>query len=91
MPNSFYKDSDAELDYKFDWSNWLDSGESISTYAITVSSTLLENTTDSFYSNSVTVWLAGGSIKSDYNVACLIQTDSSRIDERTIRIHVRNR
>lgn len=90
MSNSFYKDPDSVLDYKFDWSQWLSTSESISTYVVTAA-TGITNTTSTSDSNSVTVWMSGGNAGSNYPVACLIQTDSSRIDERTIRIHVRNR
>ena len=90
MSNSFYKDPDSVLDYKFDWSQWLSTSESISTYVVTAA-TGITNTTSTSDSNSVTVWMSGGNAGSSYPVACLIQTDSSRIDERTIRIHVRNR
>jgi len=88
--NSFYKDPDSILDYKFNWSSWLASGESISTYVITAASGIT-NTTSTSDTDSVTAWLSGGTAGSDYPVACLIETDSSRTDERTIKIHVRER
>ena len=90
MPNSFVKDPDAILDYKFDWSSWLSTGDSISTYAMTVPAGLTQ-TTSTFDSDSVTVWLSGGSAGSIYSVSCLINTNASRIDERTIRMHIMER
>ena len=90
MPNSFYKDPDAVLDYTFDWSSWLASGETISTYVITPAAGIT-NTTNAADSGSVTVWLSGGDAGTVYPVACEIVTDSSRTDERTMQIHVRER
>ena len=90
MSNSFFKDPDSVLDYKFDWSQWLSTSESISTYTVTAPAGIT-NSTDSSDSDSVTVWLSGGSAGSDYPVACKIVTDSSRTVERTIKIHVRQR
>jgi len=90
MPKEFLKDPDAVLDYKFDWSDWLASGESISTYVITVPTGITESTASST-SASVTVWLSGGTAGETYEPACLIVTDSSRTDERTMKIHVGER
>ena len=91
MPKEFLKDPDAELDYKFDWSGWLAAGESISTYSLAVSSTDLTNSTNSADSDTVTMWLSGGVVGETYEAACKIVTDSSRTDERTVKIHVGQR
>lgn len=92
MPKEFLKDPDAELDYKFDWSSWLASGESISTYVLTVPTGLTEATASSD-SDSVTVWLSGGTAGETYGPTCSIVTDSSpsRTDDRTVHIHVKQR
>jgi len=90
MGKSFFKDPDAILDYKFDWSSWLSTGETISTYTVTPASGIT-NTTSTSSSASVTAWISGGTANSVYPVSCLIVTDSSRTDERSINIHVRER
>jgi len=90
MGNSFVKDPDSVLDYKFDWSSWLAAGESISTYVVTPASGIT-NSTNASSSDSVTCWLSGGTAGSNYPVACKIVTDSSRTAERTMTIHVRQR
>jgi hypothetical protein len=85
--NVFAKDPDAVLDYKFDWSDWLASGETISTATITEESGITvdsDSLTDT--NTSVTVWLSGGTAGTMYDVACLITTSASRTDERTIKI-----
>ena len=90
MGNIFDKDPDAVLDYKWNWSSWLDAGESISTYAITVSGGLT-STESTFTSSAVTAWIAGGTAGAVETAACLIETNSSRTDERTIYLNVLER
>ena len=101
MPSIFLKDPNAVLDYKFDWkaetngngdSDWLASGETISSKTVTVPDGITKDSdapgdTDT----SVTVWLSGGTAGVDYEIACKIATSLSRTDERTIKIQVRER
>ena len=101
MPSIFLKDPNAVLDYKFDWkaetngsgdSDWLDSGETISSKVVTVDDGITKQSdalTDT--NTSVTVWLSGGTAGVDYEIACKIVTSDSRTDERTIKIQVRDR
>lgn len=95
------KDPDAVLDYVFDWkantngsdtsvADWLASGETISSYTVTVSAGLTKDS-DSQASGKVTVWLSGGTNGSDYTMACKITTSAGRIDERTVKVAVRTR
>ena len=103
MSGTFSKDVDAVLDYKFDWkgltngssgaqSDWLQSGETITEKTITVDDGITQDSSSLTDSNtSVTVWLSGGTAGQKYNVACRIVTSEGRTDERTIRIHVKER
>ena len=99
--DTFLKDPDAVLDYKFDWaaltngngsSDWLQSGETLSSHTIdadtgiTVASSALTDT-----NTSVTVWLSGGTTGTDYAVRCEVVTSGSRTDERTMMVAVRQR
>ena len=86
----FYKDSDAVLDYSFDWSDWLAGGETISSHTVTVETGLTKDS-DSESSGIVTVWLSGGTVGTTYKVACEIVTSASRTDERSITIQCRER
>lgn len=90
IENVFIKDPHATLDYGFDWSQWLEEGDIISSYTITPGSgiTLVS---DSKTSGSVIVWLSGGTVGRRYDVACKITTSNNRIDERTIKIDVKDR
>lgn len=101
MGNQKIKDPDAILDYKFDWkastngsgdSDWLSSGETISTYTITAQSGITvdsDSLTDA--NTSVTVWLSGGTAGTRYTVACKIVTSAGRTDERTMIFDMVNR
>ena len=101
MPSLFIKDPDAVLDYKFDWaastngngdSDWLASGETISSHTVTVSTGLTKDSSSITDTNtSVTVWLSGGTADADYTVTCQIVTSASRTDERSITIQCRAR
>lgn len=95
------KDPNAVLDFKFDWraltngsgtSDWLESGETISSHTITAATGITVDSsslTDS--STSVTVWLSGGTDGNKYNVTCRIVTSAGRTDDRTAEIRVANR
>ena len=89
---TFDKAPAAVLDFKFDWSDWLATGETISTRTVTVSTGITKDSdsiTDT--STSVTVWLSGGTAGTSYTVTCQIVTSGSRTDERSITISVADR
>lgn len=98
---TFIKDPDAVLDYKFDWkaltngtgtSDWLQAAETISGHTITAASGLtVDSSALTDTDTSVTVWLSGGTAGVDYSVACEIVTTAARTDERTMMISVRQR
>jgi len=88
--NVFIKDPDATLDYGFDWTQWLLSTESIIDHSIVATAGITVETSAST-TGSVIVWLSDGTSGSRYNVTCTIETTDGRIDERTIRIDVRER
>jgi len=100
MP-TYIKDPDAILDYKFDWkaktnlsgnTDWLESGETISSFTITAASGLtVDSSALSDTNTSVTVWLSGGTDGTTYDLACKIVTSLGRTDERTASISVEER
>ena len=101
MPSTFIKDPDAALDYKFDFaaltngsgdSDWLASGETISSYEVTVDDGLtLDSDSLANSDTSVVAWLSGGTAGSNYKVTCAITTSEGRTDELTMVIKVRER
>jgi hypothetical protein len=90
MTDTFYKDPDAVLDYGWDWSDWLEGGEIISTYLVTVPSGITKDS-DSKTDSIVTAWLSGGTLGEIYTVLCHIVTDAGREDDRTIYVAIRNK
>lgn len=86
----FHKDPSAVLDYVFDWSEWLATGETISSHVVTVPTGITKDS-DSEADGKVTVWLSSGTDDTCYTVACKIVTSAGRTDERSIDIRVINR
>lgn len=92
--STYVKDPDAILDYGFDWSDWLQDGETItaSVWAIDPSdSPGLAKDSDSFSDSATTAWLSGGEADTDYVVTNHITTSENREDDRSHRIKVRQR
>jgi hypothetical protein len=87
---TYVKDPQAVLDWVFDWSEWLAIGETITARTVTVETGLVKDS-DSATTDTVTVWLSGGTAGVSYQVACRITTSSARTDERTITIRVQQR
>lgn len=95
------KDPDDVDTYKFDFkalangkglTNFLATGETISTRTVTVDSGITKNSdslTDT--STSITVTLSGGTNGADYVIACKITTSASRTIERSAIVKVRTR
>lgn len=86
----FLKDPHAVLDYVFDWSNWLASGETISTSAITVESGITKDS-ESNTSTTAKVWLSGGTEGVRYTITSRITTNQGRTDDRSAIVRVSNR
>jgi len=94
MSNQFLFDDDANLDFAFNWADWLATGETITAYTVTVPTGITLGTGAKEPSQSagkVTYWVSGGAIGRTYKVACKITTSASRIDERTMNIKVLER
>ena len=85
----FRKDPDATLDYVWDWTDWLQEGEGISSHTVEVPDgiTLDETSADG---EKVKAWLSGGTAGETYTVTCRITTNSTpaRTDDRSIRLWV---
>lgn len=92
MPQQFTKDPDAVLDYKFDWSDWLATNETISSQTTTASTGLTVDSSSITDANkSVTVWLSSGTVGNTYTVRSRITTSASRTDDRTMQIVIRDK
>lgn len=89
MADEYPKDPGAVLDWVFDWTRWLQEGETItsSTFSATPGITITDEDMQATYT---TVWLSGGAQKV-YSVSNRIVTNQGRTDKRTITIKVSNR
>jgi len=88
----FKKSPEAELDYSFDWTDWLTAGEVIASSDWIIPSGLIEEASSSTGQLTV-VWLSGGTFGETYTVTNRITTNSSprRTDTRSIKIQVTTR
>lgn len=89
-PSQKVKDSDAVLDFEFNYEEWLSPSEVIQSYVI-VASPGITVQSDTNTDDKVTVWLSGGTAGVPYTVTCRITTNQARTDDRTMTIRVVNR
>jgi hypothetical protein len=80
------------LDYGIDWSAWL-GDDTITASAWDVPAGLAvvgsaEGLTDG---KTTLVWLSGGQLGADYTITNRVTTAAGRVDERSIKVHVRDR
>lgn len=90
---SFTKDPNDVLDYSFDWSQWLQSGETINGLTVIASPGIVVNTT-SYTNTSSTAWLSGGvagAAGTPYTVEHRITTNQGRTKNLTMYIRVLNK
>ncbi len=90
------KDVEAQLIYTFDWSNWLDTGDSLSTVEYSVAARRndpqpLTINSEGTQGNSSYVELSGGQVDKTYIVTAKITTANGLIDRRSFRMNVVNR
>ena len=79
----------AKLDYGFDWTAWLASGETISTSSWTTDT--LTSSSPQISTNVTSVFVEGGVVGTSYKIVNTITTSVGRIDSRTIRLSCKNR
>lgn len=90
------KDPYAVLDYTLDWTNWMPSGDTISSISITaetISGDSAPLTIDSTTNNNylATANISGGTAGNIYNVEYKIDTTNGLKDSRNIRIKILER
>ena len=90
MAETFTKGPDEILDYTFNWTDYLATGETIAGFVI-AADTGITSGTESQASGVVTYWLTGGTACTTYKVACKIVTSVGRTAERTVTVWVIDR
>lgn len=84
----FVKDPNAVLDFKVDWSSWLQASETISTSTFTVPSGITKNS-EANTTTTATVWLSGGTGGGTvYKLVNRITTNQGRTEDRIVEIRV---
>lgn len=83
------KDPDAVLDYTFDWSEWLDEGETIVDHQAVIESgdAVIDSTSQT--PSIIVVWVSGGTLGTNVELRCRVTTSEGRIDDRSIIILIR--
>lgn len=86
------KDPGDTLDYQFDWSDWLEEGETIVASGWGVTSG--EVTEDEFTGTTTRAWLSGGTDRTELTLTNTITTSSepvARVVDRSLIIRVESR
>lgn len=86
----FLKDPDAVLDYVWDWSQWLQAGEAITSYSV-IAPTGITKASDARDGALIVAWLSGGTNGQSYQVTCRTTTNQGRTDDRSITLRVLDR
>lgn len=89
MPSRFTKDPDAVLDYRWDWSDWLDE-DTISSSDWVLPDGIVEDSS-THTGTTTTIFLSGGTVGTTYSVINRITTAAGRIDDRTAKFKVREK
>ena len=86
---TYVKDPDGYVDYQYDWSRVLATGETIVTSVWTVP-TGLTSTTETQSTTTATIWISGGTLDAEYEISNRITTSAGRIYDYvfTLRIGV---
>lgn len=100
MPREFTKQPSENLDYDFDWTDWMPTGDTIASSSVTaVSGISLGIKEQGDYVNNlwttsssgkiIKQFVSGGTVNANYKVTCVMTTIEGRIDEAEIVIRVR--
>jgi len=85
----FEKSPAGNLDYQFDWADWLGAEDKIYAATFSIDDGLTVGT-QSWTDTAVTLWLSGGRPYASYAVRCTVQTQGGRMDRRTALLTVKH-
>lgn len=84
------KDPDARLEYSWDWSDWLEAGETITTPTVECDDNSVAispgDVTEAL--GVVTAWVSGGTVRTSVRVTCRIVTSATRQDDRSLILNI---
>ena len=84
------KDPDAQLNYSFDYSDWLETGDLIASYLL-IDSTDITIESQSNTDTVVTAVISGGIANAEETLTCRVTTTNGLIDDRTIILEMGDR
>lgn len=87
---TWVKDPNATLDYRWDYSSWLEPNDTIVAHEVVVAGTVALGA-NSHDDTTVTVWLSGGTEGERARVTVRVTTADGRVDDRTSVVDVRSR
>lgn len=90
MPH-YLLDPNADLDFAFDWTAWLEENETITAQTVTPDDAGVNVTNITENAGIITYWLSGGTLNTVQRVTCHITTNMGRQDERTDTIQIVDR
>lgn len=82
-------DPQAVLDYRFDWTSWLEPDEQITSAILAATGVTLGS--HQVAATTVTAWVSGGTHGTLATITCHIVTSQGREDDRTMRLLITNR
>jgi hypothetical protein len=88
------KDPDAELDYAFDWTDWLaESGDTIASASVSADNGAEVFQIDILGGTVVRAWVRGGDVGTKVSLTCEITTANTppRVDDRTVFLKIKER
>lgn len=88
---AFLLDPNARLDYAFDWTPWLEDGETIDEATVTPEDGVTIDGDPDITDGLVTVWLHEGQLGKAPLVTCHVVTSAGREDDRSLRVTVQQR
>jgi hypothetical protein len=86
MASQFIKDPNAVLDYKWDWTAWLPSGDTITSAVVAVQAGDVAINSQSNTTTAVTAWISAGTAGTEAELRARVTTAQGRIDDRTITL-----
>lgn len=81
------KQASAELDYKVDWSSWLETGDTLADSSWTVGMGITQ-VAATFDDTSAGIIVSGGTANTTYDLVNTITTTNGLEDHRTIRLEI---
>jgi len=87
---TFIKDPQAVLDYGFDWSDWLDTDDTVSTSTWNVPAGITKDS-DTKTTTTTTIWLSAGTVGRTYKITNRMVTANGRTVERSFYVKVESK